>query len=241
MQSSWWVGPLIAAIGLVLGGYYFIDNRRRNKLEVSWTTVRVLTRTSKFATRLTVGYEGRELKNPQLLTVVVRNAGAKDIPSADFDGERSLQFYVGGEILEQIEPGEITPFHLNPPHKIEFGPSKVGAKKSYNISVLVEGEPEFEMISGEHPLLQTDVELLSKNTYIKPMGASPTVGLLAMSQLEIFFMSFLMLAASNGAAQHVWFRIIMWATLVAALITTFANAIHSWGIRRREYYRAERP
>ncbi|MFB8281874.1 hypothetical protein [Nocardia colli] len=149
-------GVILTGIGLIAGVYYFVANRRRNRVQITIAAQSLITDASA-AHSLEVRYDGQEVKDPHAVLVTLENIGPKDVRSADFDGRSSLLINLEAKILS-LTSASVSGGPSFTAHEtfISLKPTLLPKHRQIRATVVVDGKVKPQVKSS---LADTDVSL----------------------------------------------------------------------------------
>lgn len=154
-------GVVLTFVGIIAGVLATRHwGERRARLLFTYRTVPLLSSTDSGGL-LKVTYLDHEVQDPQLVTLLLRNTGPRDIASGRFDSGKPLHINLNakmyGVVASSAEAmrGSISESPVgNDNGYIEFEPALLRRAQAWSAEVLVSGSPEPRLNS---PLVDTDV------------------------------------------------------------------------------------
>lgn len=140
-------GLALAVIGIAISIYYGRRSLRQDKRELTWSTeaIQLLAQDAKsYRSVIRVTINEREVDNPYLIRLRIRNTGKLDLESSMFDQGRPLVFrLMGQKFYHVIEMG--SPAIKATGDSIEVGPELLPSGESWIFSFLAEGPAEVHL------------------------------------------------------------------------------------------------
>jgi hypothetical protein len=101
---------------------------------------------------LEVRRRNQPLSDPRLVDVTLQSSGRQSIDSAMFDQGRPLVLHFGVPIIEVLKADSSPPEQAIPDYQqsgstLEVGPGVLAARQRITFSVLVDGQPSFNLVS----------------------------------------------------------------------------------------------
>ncbi|GAA1585404.1 hypothetical protein [Nocardia ninae] len=146
-------GVILTGIGVIAGVYYYVANRRRNRVQITISAQSLITDATA-AHSLEVRYDGQEVKNPHVALVILENIGPKDVRSTDFDGRNPLLIDLEAKILS-LASASGPPFTAHDTF-LSLKPTLLPKHRQIRATVVVDGKVDPQVTSS---LADTDVSL----------------------------------------------------------------------------------
>lgn len=143
LSKSWWQGlGVLLAVVLAIGGLWWQQNRKELSYEVVSQTS-LVSLEDPTAQQLQVFFNGKQVADPSLIVLRVRNTGNVPIPRVDYEKPLTFQFGQSVEVLNS-EITSMTPTNLgasiNPSaNSVELSPVLLNSSDELLLKTLVTG------------------------------------------------------------------------------------------------------
>jgi hypothetical protein len=188
------IGPVLTTLGLVAGYYYFRKNRsystRRKTMLFDTKTIKLISSQLGPVDKFEVSYDGKKIKDPQIVEIDISNIGHKDIAKSDFDDGQPLAIDIGASAIAPMEV-LTTKSTVSMKYEIDgdcvrLAPGLFPIRKVYRGRLLVEGTPSVSV--PEHHIIDTDIVtgsmMRSRNSKRKAMFRRSSYGMLFLGSIS---------------------------------------------------------
>ena len=145
------VGVLLTVVGVVVAFYYgrlMLDPPKR-RLRWSYEMDSLFANVhSSVRDTLEIRALGQRLRNPHLVTLIIRNDGRQDVNSEMYDQNRPLRFRISGKVATVFDLQDGPPHAAVHGNTIELGPELLRAGERWVLRVIADGEPSVELIEN---------------------------------------------------------------------------------------------
>jgi hypothetical protein len=149
------VGLVLTAIGLLAGGYYARQGRRRNELVVSVKSQpMIVERDTEAGSAVSLRYDDQVVDDPHLLTAVLECVGPKDITSADFDQGKPITIALEVPMIALLRSDGLEIVENYRSTSIDVLPNLLPKGKTFILSAITDGCPNARVTAH---LIDTDV------------------------------------------------------------------------------------
>jgi hypothetical protein len=140
-----WVGWVISTVGLVLGIFYFLRNRKTKVISYYTQHTPLIVRKNE-SIPIEILYDSKPVKNPTVTSIKIRVTGSQEIKSSDFDGNMSIGLPgIASLLLVQVVGTipERLPVRYNVDSSdIYLEPLLLNPGDGFHLQVLSDGEPD---------------------------------------------------------------------------------------------------
>lgn len=144
------LGLSIAVLGVLITLFFQWKNNPRRKLETEvW--VSPFWEGGSVSEQISVRYEERVIREPHVVTIVVRSAGRAEITSGNFDQMRPLEIHCGAPIVAELGSTGFRRGHKDVEthsQTVSVGPTLIRRGASLRYQVLCDGKPKLQIISN---------------------------------------------------------------------------------------------
>jgi len=191
---------IVSVLGIVIATFVSIWTLRRTnpkrQLRYRVEATPLLAATADGVGRVSVGVDGRPVRNPQIVHLTLWSDGRADIGSASFDGGLPLIFDLGAVIIDRLPDAVPSPirFEVQEPSRLIVRPTLLPRKFETSARVIVDGTPvvapnyvltDVPVVEDRAPQVREAIDTSRQRIRVTPLLV--TTGVLALGTISLVF------------------------------------------------------